>query len=558
MNSIPFNQTNCNYFREFGIKDTNISLLEKTSQDSPTENLKTKKTFTGNSLQIINKISSKIFNNFSKKRKVPLLLSSAATFGILSTAYFYRTSLFSRVDVVDHIPFFRRIPSNLKNLHAIPSEAQPTPQLKESFHHESNLTDYGITLIKGAGLAGLAFLFWKCVEFLNQRYHKKDEQHKLKTTDYSGLEKMPNVTIYSQGNKTIPITKKAFASGTEGSVHTIPEMDTLVVKKSTYNELFAEFMIGSKLRHPNLCKSYHLYVKELDTGFKHKMTMEKIEGTLLQDVKELTNEQVITLLSQLKDCCSYLNKEHYIWKDLHQGNVFITKEGLKLFDFGYWVNETDSLKRMKGLLLGAIQLNTGIILQSKMYTSVKNAIIKQYLDTNVNLSNLDPDDPMLDRVIKQRSETSEKLKEEEQKVLWPIVYPKSKSIFPEGNQDLSYIDSKSDYNDSTLMKNLLDTFEKKNDIKRGKFLQNYFQAVIDEFNQSLQTKPLAAAPEDNISKEVDTSQKIEKPPIKKTMLTNPPQFPSLAISNTESGDMMNQEPQQASTSNQLMVFTKVD
>lgn len=180
--------------------------------------------------------------------------------------------------------------------------------------------------------------------------------------------KLPDesITVYKKGQtKTrniVPTIKKELGSGGHGEVYAHREVPDTVVKK-TFANLDEEFALGHNLDHSCLIKSHHLFKKQYpDARVKSKMLMEKAKGQTIDKVENLNDQTAINMLKQAKDCCNYLYNNKTYWKDVNEGNIFVTPENnLKICDFGEWKVLEHQGKRALFLLLGSIQLTQNII-----------------------------------------------------------------------------------------------------------------------------------------------------------------------------------------------------
>src|SRR5262249_14873938 len=110
-----------------------------------------------------------------------------------------------------------------------------------------------------------------------------------------------------------------------------------------------EYEMGKRMDHPVLAKTYDMKSKEKNGMIKHKLMIEKIEGVNIYK-SHLTKEQAIKLIEDAKSCCLYLLQQRIIWKDVNDGNIFITPEGhLKICDFGLWIDHKESMAERVGL-----------------------------------------------------------------------------------------------------------------------------------------------------------------------------------------------------------------
>jgi hypothetical protein len=100
--------------------------------------------------------------------------------------------------------------------------------------------------------------------------------------------------------------------------------------------------IAAKIgNHPNFMKVHGIVVKKVKGGTKSKpyLVMEYIPGTILRDLGEVSKEEKIQLVAQLKNALFHLYNKKILPFDANHGNFLITPENeLKLIDFDAWID----------------------------------------------------------------------------------------------------------------------------------------------------------------------------------------------------------------------------
>src|SRR5260370_332654 len=89
----------------------------------------------------------------------------------------------------------------------------------------------------------------------------------------------------------------------------------------------------SKLNHPHICKLYDVG----DEGSTHFLVMEYLEGeTLAQRIGRgaLPLDLALKFAQQIADALAKAHRAGIVHRDLKPGNIFLTKQGVKLLDFG--------------------------------------------------------------------------------------------------------------------------------------------------------------------------------------------------------------------------------
>jgi serine/threonine protein kinase len=135
------------------------------------------------------------------------------------------------------------------------------------------------------------------------------------------------------------------------------------VSKEQFSERFErEARAIAQLNHPNICQLY-------DVGPNY-LVMELVEGTPLQGPLPL--ERAIQCAGEILDALDAAHKKGITHRDLKPANVLVTKQGIKLLDFGL-AKQTESLKETdftraltgQGQILGTLQYMSPEQLQGK-------------------------------------------------------------------------------------------------------------------------------------------------------------------------------------------------
>jgi eukaryotic-like serine/threonine-protein kinase len=139
----------------------------------------------------------------------------------------------------------------------------------------------------------------------------------------------------------------------------------LKVSKQEFNERFErEARAVAALNHPHICQIY-------DIGPNY-LVMEYVEGTPLQGPLPL--EQTAEYAAQILDALDAAHKKGITHRDLKPGNILISRQGVKLLDFGLAkhsgpLKETDATLTQaitsEGEIVGTLQYMSPEQLQSK-------------------------------------------------------------------------------------------------------------------------------------------------------------------------------------------------
>src|ERR1700693_396400 len=127
------------------------------------------------------------------------------------------------------------------------------------------------------------------------------------------------------------------------------------VSAAQFSERFAhEAQAIAALNHPHICQIY-------DVGPNY-LVMEYIEGTRLKGPLPL--ERAVEYAGQILDALDAAHKKGITHRDLKPANILITKQGIKLLDFGLAkqagpVKETDATVTQgltsQGQIVGTLQ-----------------------------------------------------------------------------------------------------------------------------------------------------------------------------------------------------------
>src|SRR5271168_3052145 len=116
------------------------------------------------------------------------------------------------------------------------------------------------------------------------------------------------------------------------------------VSKDQFSERFEqEARAVAALNHPNIC---HLY----DVGPNY-LVMEFVEGAPLKG--PLSIEKTVEYAAQILDALDAAHQKDITHRDLKPANILVTKQGIKLLDFGLAkqalrLSENDATKALTG------------------------------------------------------------------------------------------------------------------------------------------------------------------------------------------------------------------
>ncbi len=205
-------------------------------------------------------------------------------------------------------------------------------------------------------------------------------------------------------------THEQLGKGGAGTVFSCVAKTDCVIKKSNF-DLTYESQVGSLLDHRNLVRVYTLYIKQYPERLLYKLLMEKVEGKSLKDIrsiqvsnpseKKITNEQLLDLTIQLKDCLLYLYQSKIIPVDTNLGNIMITHDNiLKLLDFDYWRVETNNTVRAKRITRTFFDIISSLIACSDFHPKVACSTFEQHSLSAFSLSSSQENEDMKKNLTK--------------------------------------------------------------------------------------------------------------------------------------------------------------
>src|SRR3984893_10507081 len=116
------------------------------------------------------------------------------------------------------------------------------------------------------------------------------------------------------------------------------------VSAAQFSERFArEAQAIAALNHPNICQIY-------DVGPNY-LVMECVEGAPLKGPLPL--ERAVEYAGQILDALDAAHKKGITHRDLKPANILVTKQGIKLLDFGL-AKQSGPLKETDGTLTNAL------------------------------------------------------------------------------------------------------------------------------------------------------------------------------------------------------------
>ena len=134
------------------------------------------------------------------------------------------------------------------------------------------------------------------------------------------------------------------------------------ISKAEFGERFArEAHAVAALNHPNICTLY-------DVGPNY-LVMEHIEGTPLKG--PLPVQKAVEYASQILDALDAAHRKGIVHRDLKPANILVTKQGIKLLDFGLAkqaagpLKQTDATLTGEGQIVGTLQYLSPEQLQGK-------------------------------------------------------------------------------------------------------------------------------------------------------------------------------------------------
>ena len=131
------------------------------------------------------------------------------------------------------------------------------------------------------------------------------------------------------------------------------------VSKAEFSERFErEARAVAALNHPHICQIY-------DVGPNY-LVMELVEGVALAG--PLGVEKAVEYAGQILDALDAAHKKGITHRDLKPGNILVTKQGIKLLDFGLAKQEHASLRQTDATLTKGLT-GDGQILGTLQYMS---------------------------------------------------------------------------------------------------------------------------------------------------------------------------------------------
>src|ERR1700724_3129364 len=156
---------------------------------------------------------------------------------------------------------------------------------------------------------------------------------------------------FSTGDKLGPYEILApLGAGGMGEVYKARDtrLDRIVaikVSKEQFSERFErEARAVAALNHPNICQLYDVRPNYL--------VMELLEGEPLRG--PLPVGKAIAYANQILEALAAAHKKGIVHRDLKPANILVTKQGIKLLDFGLAKQESASLKESDATLTQAL------------------------------------------------------------------------------------------------------------------------------------------------------------------------------------------------------------
>lgn len=120
------------------------------------------------------------------------------------------------------------------------------------------------------------------------------------------------------------------------------------------------FKISKKIKHPNLMKSYNLFIDRIvktekneilqkeDSTINLVLVMEYIKGKELNKIPDL-NDKIENYLFQIVSALKYLHLNKIIHRDIKPENILVTEDGkIKIIDFDFLKIYNDKLVNKAG------------------------------------------------------------------------------------------------------------------------------------------------------------------------------------------------------------------
>lgn len=216
--------------------------------------------------------------------------------------------------------------------------------------------------------------------------------------------------------KIVPIHKdQLIGEGSDSRIYAHGSNKDWIVRKENVGSTVSqnEFRIGKQLNHPMLVKFHEIYVKKYQGTNKEKRSIvgDRMYGTVIRgnyDKLSVSKEETKGLFMQLKNCAEYLFDHNIVWSDLHGGNIAYSKEGLKLFDYGYWSENKDSTQKTIGLLVGAVETIDSVLAISRITKENLESIKSPPNYTSISISTSFNDQTLIDKLNSMSNEEKKK------------------------------------------------------------------------------------------------------------------------------------------------------
>src|SRR5580658_5612974 len=132
-----------------------------------------------------------------------------------------------------------------------------------------------------------------------------------------------------------PIGKGGMGEVYRGTDTRLGRPVAIKVSAREFNDRFErEAHAISALNHPNICTLYDVGASPTGSGY---LVMELVEGELLSTIiarGPLSLDKALSYAVQIVDALAAAHAKGVIHRDLKPGNIIITKNGVKVLDFG--------------------------------------------------------------------------------------------------------------------------------------------------------------------------------------------------------------------------------